>query len=632
MTDTPRNQLARYAALVWDIGDLIEVRALAAERDKGPLPQSLFLRAGDIGNAFDRLNALNTSGLNVYAGVLPRNADGGKTDADCLPGLVVWADFDGVDPREAWRRTEKAAMPTPSLVVNSGHGAHLYWRLTEKVGPQDISALVGDVAALLGSDSSVRNPSRILRVPGFKNLKLPPADCVLVFSDPNARYSFAGLRAKVPTPTTAPIAPTTLKATGGDMVERARRYCAMIPGSTEGGRSNAAYRAACALVNDFDLGDGDAYTLLDGWNRAANSPPLDSRELRSIFDSAKDHAKKPRGSKLTPTVPREEARHISTAGTQGDLSAMTGEIEAQARGERQTLALPWPRLSTLSHALRPGTVCVLAGPSGVGKSFLTLSVALAVHRQEVGLRYLPLEDRRVDLQFRILALLAGDYRMIDEDAEGVERRKAALAEHQFALEALLPFICENPRVGCKGANGKTIVPPLPYTAVLEWIGESAKIARVVFVDPISQIEFDQADQWRAEGDFIRKTLALASDSGATVVLVAHTVKRMGKNATAPLTLEDVQGSAAIGRLCHCALLLDAHDEKTSTVYRVGGATESVTHNRTVLVAKARNGSGARQRLAFRQSDTAPTFEELGVIAPRVVAVDRDVSVHWADRV
>lgn len=41
----------------------------------------------------------------VYAGVLTRRADGGSTNADTAAGRVVWADFDGTDPREALRRT-----------------------------------------------------------------------------------------------------------------------------------------------------------------------------------------------------------------------------------------------------------------------------------------------------------------------------------------------------------------------------------------------------------------------------------------------------------------------------------------------------------------------------------------------
>ena len=155
-----------------------------------------------------------------------------------------------------------------------------------------------------------------------------------------------------------------------------------------------------------------------------------------------------------------------------------------------------------------------------------------------------------------------------------------------------------------------------------WVSHATRVlfdcgARVVFVDPISQIEFDgRGEQWRAEADFVRKVLALACDSGGTLVLVAHTIKRPGKNASIPLSLEDVQGTAMIGRLCHTAVLLDAHENKTSSVHRAGGLWAEVEHNRTIIVAKARNGAGARQRIAFAQDSHAPIFTELGIIAAK----------------
>jgi len=206
--------------------------------------------------------------------------------------------------------------------------------------------------------------------------------------------------------------------------------------------------------------------------------------------------------------------------------------------------------------------------------------------------------------------------MIDEDEQGASLRAEALGRFGEELGEVTGYVCENPRAGRKDSSGRTVVPLLPYGAVLDWLAQATESARVVFVDPISQIEFDGREQWREEADFTRKALALAADTQATICLVAHTVKRPGRAASVPLTLEDVQGSAMIGRLCHCALLLDAHDPKTSEVHRWGGLREEVQHNRTVIIAKARNASGSRQRLAFQQDDQAPLFEELGVIAPK----------------
>lgn len=44
---------------------------------------------------------------------------------------VLWADIDNVSVDEALERCPAAGLPPPSIVINSGHGAHLYWLLVE---------------------------------------------------------------------------------------------------------------------------------------------------------------------------------------------------------------------------------------------------------------------------------------------------------------------------------------------------------------------------------------------------------------------------------------------------------------------------------------------------------------------
>ncbi|MGO8705032.1 MAG: AAA family ATPase [Candidatus Brocadiia bacterium] len=535
------------------------------------------------------------------------------------------------------------------MAIATGHGVHLLWRLAEKTAPALLSELVADLAALLHSDSSVKNPERVLRLPGFQNWKKPVAESRLLFADPARRYAVALLRAAVPAavaerPALAPDAPQGAPArTGGNseavahVLERARKYLATIPGAVKGGRSAAAFRVAAILRNDFRLPDASAWPLLCEWNQR-NAPPLDERELRAVFQSGGKYAKHARGAKAD--APRKAPAHsggseparviISAAAGDGDLTDMRAELAAQRDGTRRTLALPWKRLDNLSHFLRPGTVGILGGPTGTGKTFFNAHIALAVQAAEVPWRFLPLEDRKVDFFWRLLAILAGDYRMIEDGAEGAAWRQENLDRFAAPLEDLMPFIAENPRVGCKGADGKTFVPALPYGAVLDWIAAACEqSARVLFVDPLSQIDFEGREPWKAEAEFIRKALALMADAGATLILTCHTVKRGGKSATLPLSVEDLQGSAMIARLCHTVLLLDSHDAKTSTVYRAGGLREDVEHNRTLLVAKARNASGTRQRIAFTQRSDAPVFDEHGVIAPRG-APDSEAGEHWAN--
>ncbi|NLX22441.1 MAG: AAA family ATPase [Phycisphaerae bacterium] len=613
---TARESLAQYVAVCWEPDDLIELRPLPPEQGRRD-----WIRAGDLADLVERLVQENTQGANLFAGVLPRTAEGGGTDKDCGPGRVVWADFDGCDPREAWRRAVATGMPEPSMAISSGHGAHLFWRLTEPVDPERLSKLVGNVAAMIGSDPTVRNPSRILRLPGFVNWKEPKADAVLLFADPTVRYPI-GVIEKVINKwklgkALAMVQPLTIEQDAPDAVKRAQAYVDRIAGQAEGERNTKGFEVAAVLVNDFRLSPETAWPMLREWN-LRNRPPLAEKELRAVLASGSKYAKGQPGAKLQaePTLP--EVPEIVRV-EHGGLTAMQEEIAQYRRGELASIELPWSRLSDLARPLQPGTVLVIAGPTNTGKSLFVMRCAEAVHLAGYPWKYLPLEDRRMDFFWRWLAIRTSNFRLLNDDPEAIDLREAALKLYGDEIERLHEFVCQNPRVGWKDEHGKTIVPPLPYTKVLDWMAEALKTARVVFVDPISQIEFDGRDPWKAEADFMRQALALANDSGGTVCLVAHTIKRPGKAASQPLTIDDIQGSAMIGRLCHVALLIDVHDPKTSKVHRLADHPDEVEHDRTLILAKVRNGPGARQRLAFAMDRDAPVFRELGLIVPKKTA-------------
>lgn len=70
---------------------------------------------------------------NLYFGVCPRFGRNFEFDLAWQIRTVraIWIDIDHVTVEEALERVKKAGLPPPSIVVNSGHGVHLYWLLTE---------------------------------------------------------------------------------------------------------------------------------------------------------------------------------------------------------------------------------------------------------------------------------------------------------------------------------------------------------------------------------------------------------------------------------------------------------------------------------------------------------------------
>ena len=313
---------------------------------------------------------------------------------------------------------------------------------------------------------------------------------------------------------------------------------------------------------------------------------------------------------------RTDAAAIASGGDEV-LGTMRAALEEQEAGRMLTIPLPWDRLSSMTQALRPGTVCLLAGPACTGKSFFAATIAMGVHDAGADWRYLPLEDGRQEFAWRVLAMHARTFRCIDIDADGVAVRAEALEEHGTAVESVMSHVVENPRRTRTDASGKQRVPHLSHKDVLTWIEQACDVCRVVFVDPVSQIDFDGGrQQWAHEQDFMRQVLGIAAGSAATVMLVTHTVKRPGKAASVPLSLEDIQGSAKFNQLCHTALLLESHGDRESMVLRARDYPVETEHDRTVLVGKARNGRGTGLRLAYRMSKEAPEFDELGIITPK----------------
>lgn len=80
--------------------------------------------------------------VNLFYGVCAREGGGGRFDQawQIRKMHCLWADIDDCLPDEAIERCRAAALPTPSAVVASGNGTHLYWKLDELYRIDDVDA------------------------------------------------------------------------------------------------------------------------------------------------------------------------------------------------------------------------------------------------------------------------------------------------------------------------------------------------------------------------------------------------------------------------------------------------------------------------------------------------------------
>ena len=600
----------RFAKVLFDPTDTVEIRPLPP--NKGT---RIWCKAEELHTYAIGMQMANENGADIFVGVLPRNGELGE-DEDCLDGRVAWADFDHGATREKIEMLlDSLGVPAPTMMIDSGHGTHCYWRFTNKVPPEKLAELVDDMSVTFHSDPKVKNPSRVMRVPGFYNLKYPEdkVPCRIHYSN-SIEYAYEGFRQIIPKSEKPVEKPPTRQFEGvpfaelsGDQnIRAAVAYIDRVENCAAGdGRNNAAFRVSAILQNDFVLSENDAWNILADWN-IGNSPPLGEKELRTAFNSAKKHAKRPTGNKID----RPKVTASASAPPQSDLEKVLRE---ELEGKRKTIPLPWPALDTVTNALKPGTITIIAGPPNTSKSFFAMFIALGCQSQKVPWSYMPLEDTKLDFDRRLLAIFAENWEIINDARE---QHLEEYAKYNGILTAIGKNVYENPRMQIVQHNGKIIVPDVPYQFITEWATQQFEDGkRVIFIDPLAQIDFDGNQQWKDEATFIRELLAIASKYQGSIVLVAHRNKAPGREGLMIPTVDDLQGSAAFGRLCHTVMFLSAHESKESKIKRAGIVHEA-EHNRTVSIVKARNGSGARLAIAFQIDDRSPIFNEVGVISLR----------------
>ncbi len=122
-----------------------------------------------LANMAKRAVALSSDSCEVYFGVATRLERKGRKDSVAvLPGLFCDLDFSPFESGgiEALERLDRFR-PQPTVLVHSGGGLHVYWRLNTPLLPvTQTRAIIKALVRELGADPAATDLSRVLRVPG----------------------------------------------------------------------------------------------------------------------------------------------------------------------------------------------------------------------------------------------------------------------------------------------------------------------------------------------------------------------------------------------------------------------------------------------------------------------------------
>ena len=357
------------------------------------------------------LTRLNQAGAGIFVTVNETDLHGRKT-ANVQRIRAVFADTDGSPLVPIMTRALE-----PHIVVESSPGKwHAYW-LVDGLPLAEFTAVQKAIAAKFGTDPSVCDLPRVMRVPGFDHRKGKRFRVRVIHESGALPYAAARVRAEfVPAPATAAATVASAGSTGpqgkpdsdGDRVEVNRHQYllkrALLMASAVKGGSITRTDALAAL---FAERDGGKYTR-----------EVPDREIIEALD----------GALAKPGTAPNDAKP-SGAPTPNDRPRLLQLVRAD---QIKLTPIVW----TIRDYLVAETLAGLVGASGAGKSFVALGMACAIGTGT------PWHGR--DVHQGAVFYLAG------EGQRGLKKRIAAWERHTgistdgapIYLSAGLPFLCD----------------------------------------------------------------------------------------------------------------------------------------------------------------------------------------------
>jgi KaiC/GvpD/RAD55 family RecA-like ATPase len=355
------SQCIDFLGAIFEAGDIIEFRPLppAAGRRWAPLAE-----IPDIVEWLQRLNSDEQQRVHAYFGGNPRKAKGASQAEGVLLARCLFADFDGgVDFEEAMSRIKVAGLPWPTATLESGGGIHAWWRLDQPMTDADSwHDRMKAISASLGSDQSICDWPRIMRLPGFINWKHEQQPyAVLKDIDPTRVYPLARFANQATQ--TVVVQPKSLS----DLTRRFLEEGFTLPA----GRRQTMFTVACDLAAR-GWGVQDATTLIMERMRRVG---LRSEDLE---DCPRQIANAWKRTRLPVLGKAEEAVPVADAADETPTPTLVDAIDAWiTQEETPAITTGIPALDKLFDGGLPlGQMTALAAAPGVGKSALALQLAI----------------------------------------------------------------------------------------------------------------------------------------------------------------------------------------------------------------------------------------------------------------
>jgi KaiC/GvpD/RAD55 family RecA-like ATPase len=364
------SQCIDFLGAIFEPEDIIEFRPLppSAGRRWSPLTE-----IPDIVEWLQRVNADEHQRVHAYFGANPRRESGASQAEGVKLARCLFADFDGgTDYEDAMSRIKAADLPWPTAILESGGGIHAWWRLDQPMtDAESWHVRMKAIASALGSDQSICDWPRIMRLPGFVNWKHEQRPLsVLKDCDPTRVYPLARMSRQ---------AVQSVVVQPKSMSDLTRRF--VEEGFTlAAGRRQTMFTVACDLAAR-GWGVAEATTLLMGRMRRVGLRQDD------LDDCPRQIANAWKRQRLPVLGSADEAVPVTDAADETPTPTLVDAIDAWVKQE-ETPALPTGLTSLdllFDGGLPLGQMTAIAAAPGVGKSALALQLAIMALTQHQGM-------------------------------------------------------------------------------------------------------------------------------------------------------------------------------------------------------------------------------------------------------
>lgn len=276
---------------------------------------------------------------------------------------------------------------------------------------------------------------------------------------------------------------------------------------------------------------------------------------------------------------------IETAETWSLTTKFVEHLELIKSGNYRLVMFPnLPMFSRLSQAGLPGKVTMFCGPPGSAKSFIMMECSWMLHELGEDTATMYLEDGSVDYQRRCIAQMSGNSNYTDQPwhEQNPELARQIFNEHRHRVESYFETVTT---VEAKLMDNSDI---------LDWVNDQANNKkRVIFLDPITAKKPGDSP-WKEDQNLLLDLQRVVNDSGSSLVITNH--PRGGK--AGAMGLDGMAGGMAWARFTHtCGWLLNDKDGPKQSMVINGNVQRVVSHKRSIILTKARNGSGEWAQLA-----------------------------------